>query len=79
MSDLEKFARPRRIVDTGRCTRIEAHILMARALIEQIDAVQLLIAAEAGLDRDDDRLQDVIWNGTDIHQFLFDAPGVAAT
>ena len=25
MSDPDKFARPRRIVDAGRCARIEAH------------------------------------------------------
>lgn len=77
MSDLENFVRPTRIVDTGTCTRIEAHILMARALIEQIEAVEMLIAVETGLDRDDDRLQDVVRNGADIQQFLHDAcPGV---
>lgn len=60
-----------KLIDTRLRGRIEARILFARALIQQVDACAIEIAAELGIKPDDDWLSDVIWNDSDLQKFLF--------
>lgn len=65
-------ARTSKLIDTRLRGRIEARILFARAMLQQVDACAIEIAAELGIEPDDELLADVIWNDRDLQGFLFD-------